>query len=29
MVKDLVIMGAGGFGREASLLVEEINAHSS
>ena len=26
MGKDLVIIGAGGFGREASLLVEEINA---
>lgn len=26
MRKDLVILGAGGFGREASLLVEEINA---
>ncbi len=25
MGKDLVIIGAGGFGREASLLVEEIN----
>ena len=25
MIKDLVILGAGGFGREASLLVEEIN----
>lgn len=25
MSKDLVIIGAGGFGREASLLVEEIN----
>ena len=25
MATDLVIMGAGGFGREASLLVEEIN----
>ena len=25
MTKDLVIIGAGGFGREASLLVEEIN----
>jgi len=26
MVKELVILGAGGFGREASLLVEQINA---
>ena len=26
MVKELIILGAGGFGREASLLVEEINA---
>ena len=26
MSKKLVIIGAGGFGREASLLVEEINA---
>lgn len=26
MLKDLVILGAGGFAREASLLVEEINA---
>jgi len=26
MVEDLIILGAGGFGREASLLVEEINA---
>ena len=26
MVKDLVIIGAGGFAREASLLIEEINA---
>lgn len=26
MTKDLVILGAGGFAREASLLVEEINA---
>jgi sugar O-acyltransferase (sialic acid O-acetyltransferase NeuD family) len=25
MVKELVILGAGGFGREASLLVEQIN----
>ena len=27
MIKDLVIIGAGGFGREASLLMEEINEH--
>jgi len=26
MVRELVIIGAGGFGREASLLVEQINA---
>jgi sugar O-acyltransferase (sialic acid O-acetyltransferase NeuD family) len=26
MVRELVILGAGGFGREASLLVEQINA---
>lgn len=26
MLKELVILGAGGFGREASLLVEQINA---
>ena len=25
MVKDLIIIGAGGFAREASLMVEEIN----
>jgi sugar O-acyltransferase (sialic acid O-acetyltransferase NeuD family) len=25
MIKELVIIGAGGFGREASLLVEDIN----
>jgi len=25
MLKDLIILGAGGFGREASLLTEEIN----
>ena len=29
MNTDLLIMGAGGFGREASLLVEEINAASA
>jgi len=28
-MKDLVIIGAGGFGREASLLVDEINNYSS
>ena len=28
MAKDIVILGAGGFGREASLLIEEINASS-
>ncbi len=26
MVRELIILGAGGFGREASLLIEEINA---
>jgi sugar O-acyltransferase (sialic acid O-acetyltransferase NeuD family) len=29
MVKELVILGAGGFGREASLLVEQINGTAS
>jgi len=29
MTTDLIIIGAGGFGREASLLVEEINAASA
>ncbi len=29
MSKDLVIIGAGGFGREASLLVEDINKKST
>ncbi len=29
MVKELVILGAGGFGREASLLVEQINEAAS
>lgn len=29
MEKQLIILGAGGFGREASLLVEEINAEQS
>ena len=29
MAKDMVILGAGGFGREASLLIEEINADSN
>ncbi len=28
MMADLIILGAGGFGREASLLVEEINSSS-
>ncbi len=29
MLKEMVILGAGGFGREASLLVEQINEAAS